>query len=88
MSTAWPTQRARLRDWKVRNCGWQILEGYVFGHPQIRDGSYVYTSELMFLDESIGIAATRDTVYVLRDMDDEAGMVRRVEQRQREELAA
>lgn len=43
------------------------LHGNVYGHPRFHDGDEVTTSEVVELLEDIGVAKTRNTVYVLRN---------------------
>lgn len=55
----------------LRKWGWYIagkrLCGDVFGHPNFPDGAWVVTSRVQFIDETVGIAKTLNTVYILRD---------------------
>lgn len=41
------------------------ISGYVYNHPRFKDGTYVYTSKIVYLNLEIGIAQTLNTTYVL-----------------------
>lgn len=55
----------------LKNWHWYIhgehLAGDAYGHPRFPDGHPVITSRVAFIDEAIGIAKTRNTVYILRN---------------------
>lgn len=59
--------RTRLEDWKVRKLGprLRVLQGTVYGHPVLRDGAYVVTSEVRRLSPKYGWAQTMNTKYYL-----------------------
>jgi hypothetical protein len=55
----------------LENWGWYMenahLHGNAYGHPNFPDGSPVITSKVVFMDSALGIAKTRNTVYILRN---------------------
>jgi hypothetical protein len=59
-------QKARLDNWKlIKLSGKRLLCGNVIAHPRHPDGTFVYTSELLELDEESGICETMNTIYRL-----------------------
>lgn len=63
-------QKARLKNWKHVRDGddWRPyphLTGNVYDHPRLHDGEYIGTSALLWVDFTIGIAETRNTIYIL-----------------------
>lgn len=52
------------------------LHGRVFGHRELPDGEYIRTSQLVEFWPEIGIAETRNTVYILRGGAADAGAKR------------
>ena len=54
----------------LKNWSWYYgrhLVGNAYGHPNFPDGTLVCTSEVQEINEAIGIARTRNTLYILRD---------------------
>lgn len=54
----------------LKNWHWYCeghLRGNAYGHPNFPDGEMVITSPVQYINEAIGIARTRNTVYILRD---------------------
>lgn len=47
------------------------LEGEVYGHPNFVDGQFIKTSSLTLLDIENNYARTKNTEYVLRQIDPE-----------------
>lgn len=77
-------QTARLRNWSLCTaCCWtgpgQHLHGDVFGHPSFQDGERITTTPIVDLREDIGIAVTKNTVYILRDVETDGDVLREYE---------
>lgn len=67
-------QKAILRNWTHYPAGggrfdrdFNHLEGNVYGHPDpwLPDGEYIATSMVLWIDLSLRVAETRNTVYIL-----------------------
>jgi len=60
-------QVAVLQNWSY--WGSDYLSGVVYHHPydELSDGSIVYTSTLLFVNEEDNIAETKNTIYLLGD---------------------
>lgn len=61
--------RPRIENWRVSSLGGTHprLQGVIYGHtdPACIDGTTVFTSELIDIDEAAGVARTRNTTYAL-----------------------
>lgn len=59
-------QSARLEKWSYY-MGYHgpELSGLVYDHPRFADGDFIYTSRVIMINKEIGIAETRNTVYIL-----------------------
>ena len=66
-------QTARLRNWV--HCT-NYLVGDVSGHPLFQDGDRIVTSRLIDFRPDLGVAETLNTVYILRDTEDNGDVVR------------
>ncbi len=57
--------------WTAPEIQVKFLKGTVYGHPVFPDGQEVYTSSLVLLDIPNKIAETRNSSYVLGEIDPE-----------------
>lgn len=55
-------QRAILRNWSYDG---STLYGNVYSHPRLPDGLDVRTSHVLWIDKTIRVAETLNTVYIL-----------------------
>ena len=66
---------ARLENWAVvesaNSASYQVLRagsllaGKVFSHPRIGEGTFIFTSPIVRLDEKTNVAETKNTAYRL-----------------------
>lgn len=61
------TQAPTLEDWSLTERPSVCLFGMAFGHPTIRGGNFVRTSDLWVLAPRYGFARTLSRFYRLRD---------------------
>lgn len=72
-----PNQKpcARLENWAVvesaNSASYQVLRagsllaGKVFSHPRIGEGTFIFTSPIVSLDEKKNLVETKNTAYCL-----------------------
>ena len=63
-------QKARLKNWMhFPNGDGDIehphMQGNVYDHPHLPDGMWCWTSRLLWVDFTIGICETKNTIYIL-----------------------
>lgn len=57
-----------LENWSTETCdGRHYLDGNVYGHRRIADGTRIRTSRIMWLLHDAGIAQTATMNYILRN---------------------
>ncbi|MEZ0001613.1 hypothetical protein [Sinorhizobium fredii] len=60
-------QPVRIDDWVPMRRAVPCLVGTMTGHPTVRDGGAGVTSEIYYIDESLGIARSLSRWYRLDD---------------------
>ncbi|MEY9098013.1 hypothetical protein ABIA24_000922 [Sinorhizobium fredii] len=60
-------QPVRIDDWVLMRRAVPCLAGTMIGHPTVRDGGAGITSEIYYIDESLGIARSLSRWYRLDD---------------------
>lgn len=60
-------QPVRMDDWVLMRRAVPCLAGTMIGHPTVRDGGTGITSEIYYIDESLGIARSLSRWYRLDD---------------------
>ncbi len=60
-------QTARLEHWQTLPTmdNKLIMRGIVFGHPKLRDGDVIFTTQVVSVDTLNGVAETLNTRYTL-----------------------
>jgi hypothetical protein len=62
------TFTAEIRNWRIvpkPYLGFPCVAGNVFGHPSYSDGTKIWTSEIVYIDEVMGIVTTKNSTYKL-----------------------